>query len=188
MISYITVKEGPVDIYDLRSRYLGEMKTSEGFMLPNFIYRNKTFFVTDFKPTANDQWIMNLTNEHGLVTSIRIPSNGLVSNGTVLFLAEERKVYHAQEYYDYWTTREGKPAPFFYESRQYHVKSFVHIPGSTELWITAEREKGHWYTFRLSDSQKSKFTRYATTNEKGHQIHDWVLENVEWTLDTIRYF
>ena len=64
----------------------------------------------------------------------------------------------------------------------------MRIPGSTELWITAERDRGHWYTFRLSDDQKSKFTRITMTNEKGHQTYDWVLENVEWSHEQIRYF
>jgi hypothetical protein len=40
----------------------------------------------------------------------------------------------------------------------------------------------------MSDDLKSKFTRHAITNEKGHQTYDWVLKNVEWAADTIRYF
>ena len=119
---------------------------------------------------------------------MRIKNGDLMSNGSVLFLAEERKTYNAKEYYDYWTAREGKPAPFFYESRQYYVKSFMRVPGSTDLWITAERETGHWYTFRLGDDLGSKFTRHLVTNAKGHQTYDWVLENAEWSADVHRYF
>lgn len=188
MITLIKVDEGPVDIYELRMQYLGKMKMTEGVMLPRFVYRNKTLFITDFKPGANDQWNLQVANEDGLVTNIQVKNGDLMSNGSVLFLAEERKTYSPKEYYDYWTAREGKPAPFFYESRQYHVKSFMRVPGSTDLWITAERETGHWYTFRMSDDQKSKFTRHTITNEKGHQSYDWVLKNVEWAADTIRYF
>ena len=188
MVSLIKVDEGPVDIYELRMQYLAKLKETDGVMLPKFIYRNKDLFVTEFKPTCDDQWIMYMTNAEGLITKMRIKNGDLMSNGSVLFLAEERKTYSAKEYYDYWTAREGKPAPFFYESRQYHVKSFMRVPGSTDLWITAERETGHWYTFRLSDDQKSKFTRHTITNKKGHQSYDWVLKNVEWAADTIRYF
>lgn len=188
MVSLIQVSEGPVDIHDLRSRYLGKLKTEEGVMLPRFVYREKSFFIVEVKPSSNDSWILYLTNENGLITRIRVANGQLVSNGSVLFLAEEWKTYNAKEYYDYWTAREGKPAPFFYESRQYHIKSFMRVPGSTDLWITAEHERDHWYTFRMSDAQKSKFTRHTMTNEKGHQTYDWVLENVEWAGDTIRYF
>ena len=85
---------------------------------------------------------MYMTNAEGLITKMRIKNGDLMSNGSVLFLAEERKTYNAKEYYDYWTAREGRPAPFFYESRQYHVKSFMRVPGSTDLWITAERDEG----------------------------------------------
>lgn len=188
MVSLIQVSEGPVDIYDLRSRYLGKLKTEEGVMLPTFLFRDREYFITNSTPAPNDTWLLTLSNAEGLITKMRIKNGDLMSNGSVLFLAEERKTYNAKEYYDYWTAREGKPAPFFYESRQYHVKSFMRVPGSTDLWITAEREHGHWYTFRMSDNQKSKFTRHTMTNEKGHQSYDWVLENVEWAADTIRYF
>lgn len=188
MVSLIQVSEGPVDIHELRSRYLGKLKTEDGVMLPTFIYRNKDLFITEFKPTCNDQWIMYMTNAEGLITKMRIKNGDLMSNGSVLFLSEERKTYSYKEYFDYWTAREGRPAPFFYESRQYHIKSFMRVPGMPELLITAEREKGHWYTFRLSDGLKSKFTRHTTTNEKGHQSYEWVLENAQWELDTVRYF
>ena len=151
-------------------QYLAKLKETDGVMLPTFIYRNKDLFITEFKPTCNDQWIMYMTNAEGLITKMRIKNGDLISNGLVLFLAEERKTYNAKEYYDYWTAREGKPAPFFYESRQYHVKSFMRVPGSTDLWITAERETGHWYTFRMSDNQKSKFTRHTTTKREGSPV------------------
>ena len=120
MITLIEVDEGPVDIYELRMQYLAKLKETDGVMLPTFIYRNKELFVTEFKPTCDDQWIMYMTNAEGLITKMRIKNGDLMSNGSVLFLAEERKTYNAKEYYDYWTAREGKPAPFFYESRQYH--------------------------------------------------------------------
>lgn len=188
MITLIKVDEGPVDIYELRMQYLARLKETDGVMLPTFIYRNKDLFVAEFKPACDDQWIMYMTNAEGLITKMRIKNGDLMSNGSVLFLAEERKIYNAKEYYDYWIAREGKPAPFFYESRQYYVKSFMRVPGSTDLWITAEREHGHWYTFRMSDDQKSKFTRHLMTNEKGHQTYDWVLENAEWAADVHRYF
>ena len=188
MITYITIEEGPVDIYELRMKYLAKLKETDGVMLPRFVYREKSFFITEVKPSSNDSWILYLTNENGLITRIRITNGQLVSNGSVLMLEDACRKYTPKEYYDYWAAREGKPAPFFYESRQYHVKSFMRVPGSTDLWITAERETGHWYTFRMSDNQKSKFTRHTMTNEKGHQSYDWVLENVEWAADTIRYF
>lgn len=188
MITLIKVDEGPVDIYELRMQYLAKLKKTDGVMLPKFVYRNRELFITEFKPTCDDQWIMYMTNAEGLITKMRIKNGDLMSNGSVLFLAEERKTYSPKEYYDYWTAREGEPAPFFYESRQYHVKSFMRVPGSTDLWITAEREHGHWYTFRLGDDLKSKFTRHLVTNEKGHQIYDWVLENAEWSADAHRYF
>lgn len=188
MITLIKVDVGPVDIYELRMKYLAKLKETDGVMLPRFVYRNKELFVTEFKPTCDDQWIMYMTNADGLITKMRIKNGDLISNGSVLMLDEDEKKFTPKKYYDYWAAREGKPAPFFYESIQYHVKSFMRIPGSTELWITAERERGHWYTFRLADDLKSKFTRHTMTNEKGHQTYDWILENVEWTLDTIRYF
>lgn len=188
MFSLIRISEGPVDIHELRARYLGKLKTEEGVMLPTFLFRDREYFITNFTPAPNDSWLLTLSNAEGAITRLTVKNGDLMSNGSVLFLAEERKTYSAKEYYDYWAAREGKPAPFFYESRQYHVKSFMRVPGSTDLWITAERETGHWYTFRMSDNQKSKFTRHTMTNGKGHQSYDWVLENVEWAADTIRYF
>lgn len=188
MITLIKVDEGPVDIYELRMQYLGKLKTGEGVMLPTFMFRNRDYFITNFTPAPNDSWLLTLSNAEGAITRLTVKNGELMSNGSVLFLAEERKTYNAKEYFDYWTAREGRPAPFFYESRQYHVKSFMRVPGSTDLWITAEREHGHWYTFRMSDAQKSKFTRHTITNDKGHQSYDWVLKNVEWAADTIRYF
>lgn len=188
MITLIKVDEGPVDIYELRMKYLAKLKKTDGVMLPKFIYRNRELFITEFKPTCDDQWIMYLTNADGLITKMRVKNGDLMSNGSVLMLEEEEKTYSPKEYYDYWTAREGKPAPFFYESIQYQVKSFLRMPGSTDLWITAERDKGHWYTFILNDNLKSKITRHATTNAKGHQTYDWVLENVEWSHEQIRYF
>lgn len=188
MFSLIRVSEGSVDINELRARYLGKLRTEEGVMLPTFLFRDREYFITNFTPAQNDSWLLTLSNAEGAITRLTVKNGDLMSNGSVLFLAEERKIYNAKEYYDYWAAREGKPAPFFYESRQYHVKSFMRVPGSTDLWITAERERDHWYTFRMSDAQKSKFTRRTMTNEKGHQSYDWVLENVEWAADTIRYF
>lgn len=188
MITLIKVDEGPVDIYELRMQYLAKLKETDGVMLPTFIYRNKDLFVTEFKPTCDDQWIMYMTNAEGLITKMRIKNGDLMSNGSVLFLAEERKTYNAKEYYDYWILDGHKPTPFFYENIKYDVKSFMTVPGSTDLYITAEREKGRWFTFRLSDDLKSKFTRRLMTNKKGHQTYDWVLENAEWAADVHRYF
>ena len=68
MFSLIRVSEGPVDINELRMQYLAKLKETDGVMLPTFIYRNKELFVTEFKPTCNDQWIMYMTNAEGLIT------------------------------------------------------------------------------------------------------------------------
>lgn len=188
MITLIKVDEGPVDIYELRMKYLAKLKKTDGVMLPKFIYRNRELFITEFKPTCDDQWIMYLTNADGLITKMRVKNGNLISNGSVLMLEEEETTYSSKEYYDYWMAREGKPAPFFYENIKYDVKSFMTVPGSTDLYITAEREKGRWFTFRLSNDLKSKFTRHTMTNAKGHQTYDWVLENAEWAADVHRYF
>lgn len=100
MITLIKVDEGPVDIYELRMRYLAKLKETDGVMLPTFIYRNKDLFVTEFKPTCDDQWIMYMTNSEGLITKMRIKNGDLMSNGSVLFLAEERKTDNAKEIKD----------------------------------------------------------------------------------------
>ena len=80
MITLIKVDEGPVDIYELRMQYLAKLKETDGVMLPTFIYRNKDLFVTEFKPTCDDQWIMYLTNADGLITKMRIKNGDLMSN------------------------------------------------------------------------------------------------------------
>ena len=188
MVSLIQVSEGPVDIYELRAEYLGKLKTTDGVMLPRFVYRDKSFFVTDIKPSSNDSWLLYLTNEDGLVTRIRIGSGQLVSNGSVLMFEDDCRQYTPKKYRDYWILDGHKPTPFFYENIRYDFKSFMTVPGSTDLYITAEREKGRWFTFRLSDDLKSKFTRHAMTNEKGHQTYKCVLENAEWAADVHRYF
>lgn len=188
MISYIQVEEGPVDIHELRMKYLGKLVSGEGVMLPRFIHRGKTYFITDFKSVADDHWNLQISNDEGLVTHMRVKSGDLISNGSVLTMAEDKQTYSPKAYYDYWREREQKPAPFYYEGKEYVVKSFMRIPGSTELWITAERERGHWFTFQLTDELKSKFVVTLLTSKSGHQNHEWVLQNAKWTLDTIRYF
>lgn len=188
MVSLIQVPEGPVDIYELRAKYLGKIKTTEGVMLPTFLFRDKELFITDFTPIPNDTWLLTLTNADGAVTRLRIKNGELISNGSKLMLADMYRQYSPKEYYDYWILDRDKPTPFFYENIKYDVKSFMTVPGSTDLYITAEREKGRWFTFRLGDDLKSKFTRHLMTNEKGHQTYDWVLENAEWAADVHRYF
>lgn len=188
MVSLIKVSEGPVDIYELRSKYLGKLKTTEGVMLPSFLFRDKELFITDFTPIPNDTWLLTLTNSDGAVTRLRVKNGELISNGSRLMLADMYRQYSPKKYYDYWILDGNKPSPFFYENIRYDVKSFMTVPGSTDLYITAEREKGRWFTFRLGDDLKSKFTRHLMTNEKGHQTYDWVLENVEWAADVHRYF
>ena len=188
MVSLIQVPEGPVDIYELRSKYLGKLKTTEGVMLPTFLFRDKEFFITDFTPRPGDMWLLTLTNTDGAVTRLQVKNGELISNGSRLMLADVYRQYSPKKYYDYWILDGHKPTPFFYENIKYDVKSFMTVPGSTDLYITAEREKGRWFTFRLSDDLKSKFTRHLMTNKKGHQTYDWVLENAEWAADVHRYF
>ena len=188
MVSLIQVPEGPVDIYELRSKYLGKLRTTEGVMLPSFLFRDKEFFITNFTSSPGDMWVLTLTNADGAVTRLQVKNGELISNGSKLMLADMIKTYSPKTYYNYWILDGHKPAPFFYESIKYEVKSFMRIPGSTDLYITAEREKGRWLTFRLADDLGSEFTRHLMTNAKGHQTYDWVLENVEWAADTIRYF
>nr|DAN25256.1 MAG TPA: hypothetical protein [Caudoviricetes sp.] len=188
MVSLIQVSEGPVDIYELRMKYLAKLKETDGVMLPRFVYREKSFFITEVKPSSNDSWILYLTNENGLITRIRVTNGQLVSNGSVLMLEDACRTYTPKKYYNYWILDGSKPTPFFYENIRYDVKSFMTVPGSTDLYITAEREKGRWFTFRLGDDLRSKFTRHLMTNEKGHQTYDWVLENAEWAADVHRYF
>lgn len=188
MITLIKVDEGPVDIYELRMQYLAKLKETDGVMLPTFRFRDREYFIVDFTPTFNNSWMLKLSNAEGAITRLTVKNGELISNGSKLMLADMYRQYSPKKYYDYWSAREGKPAPFFYENIKYDVKSFMTVPGSTDLYITAEREKGRWFTFRLSDDLRSKFTRHTMTNEKGHQSYDWVLENVEWAADTIRYF
>ena len=188
MISLIQVPEGPVDIHELRSRYLGKLKTTEGVMLPTFLFKDKEFFITDLIPAPNDMWTLTLSNEDGAVKWLRIKNGEMISNGSKLMLSDAIKVYSPKKYYDYWIIDGRKPSPFFYEGIKYYVKAFMRIPGSTDLYITAEREKGRWFTFRLTDDLRSKFTRHLMTNEKGHQTYEWTLENAEWTIEQHRYF
>ena len=188
MISLIQVPEGPVDIYELRAKYLGKLKTTEGVMLPTFLFKDKEFFITDLTPTQNDMWTLALTNKDGAVKWLRIKNGEMISNGSKLMLSDAMKVYSPKKYYDYWIIDGRKPSPFFYEGIKYYVKAFMRIPGSTDLYITAEREKGRWFTFRLTDDLRSKFTRHLMTNEKGHQTYEWVLENAEWTIEQYRFF
>ena len=54
MFSLIRVSEGPVDINELRARYLGKLKTEEGVMLPTFLFRDREYFITNFPPAPND--------------------------------------------------------------------------------------------------------------------------------------
>ena len=157
-------------------------------MLPSFLFRDKEFFITDFTPNPGDMWVLTMTNSDGAVTKLKVKNGELISNGSKLMLADMIKTYSPKAYYDYWILDGHKPTPFFYESVKYEVKSFMRIPGSTDLYITAEREKDHWFTFRLADDLKSKFTRHLMTNTKGHQTYDWVLENAECSVDTYRYF
>ena len=188
MITLIKVDEGPVDIYELRSKYLSKLKTTEGVMLPSFLFRDKELFITDFTPAPNDTWLLTLTNSDGAVTRLRVKNGELISNGSRLMLDDVYRQYSPKKYYDYWILDGHKPSPFFYENIKYDVKSFMTVPGSTDLYITAEREKGRWFTFRLADDLKSKFTRHLMTNKKGYQTYDWVLENAEWAADVHRYF
>ena len=188
MTSLISIPEGPVDIHELRSQYLGKLQTEEGVMLPTFLFRNREYFITNFTPAPNDSWLLTLSNTEGAITRLTVKNGELISNGSKLMLADMYRQYSPKKYYDYWILDGHKPAPFFYESIKYEVKSFMTVPGSTDLFITAEREKGRCFTFRLGDDLRSKFTRHLMTNEKGHQTYYWVLENVEWAADTIRYF
>ena len=188
MVSLIQISEGPVDIHELRSRYLGRLKTEGGVMLPTFLFRDREYFITNFTPATNDSWLLTLSNAEGAITRLTVKNGELISNGSRLMLADMYKQYSPKKYYDYWILDGHKPTPFFYENIKYDVKSFMRIPGSTDLWITAEREKGRWFTFRLGDDLKSKFTRHLVTNAKGPQTYDWVLENAELAADTIRYF
>ena len=188
MVSLIQVSEGPVDIHELRSRYLGKLQTEEGVMLPTFMFRDREYFITDFTPAPNDHWLLTLTNSDGAVTRLRIKNGELISNSSKLMLVDMVRQYSPKKYYDYWILDGHKPTPFFYEDIRYDVKSFMTVPGYTDLYITAEREKDRWFTFRLGDDLKSKFTRHLVTNEKGHQTYDWVLENAEWAADVHRYF
>lgn len=188
MVSLIQVSEGPVDIHELRSRYLGKLKTEEGVMLPTFLFRDREYFITNFTPAPNDSWLLTLSNAEGAITRLTVKNGELISNGSKLMLADMLRHYSAKAYYTHWVLDGGKPSPFFYESVKYNVKSFMTVPGSDDLYITAEREKGRWFTFRLSNSLKSKFTRHLMTNAKGHQNYDWVLENAELSADVYRYF
>jgi len=188
MITLIKVDEGPVDIYELRMQYLAKLKETDGVMLPTFLFRDREYFITNFTPAPNDSWLLTLSNTEGAITRLTVKNGELISNGSRLMLADMYRQYSPKKYYDYWILDGRKPTPFFYENIKYDVKSFMTVPGSTDLYITAEREKGHWFTFRLGDDLKSKFTRHLMTNAKGHQTYDWVLENVEWAADTIRYF
>lgn len=188
MVSLIQVPEGPVDIYELRAKYLGKLKTTEGVMLPSFLFRDKELFITDFTPTPNDTWLLTLTNSDGAVTRLKVKNGELISNGSKLMLADMYRQYSPKKYYDYWILDGHKPSPFLYEGIKYDVKSFMTVPGSTDLYITAEREKDRWFTFRLSNDLKSKFIRRLMTNKKGHQTYNWVLENAEWAADVHRYF
>lgn len=188
MIKYIQVDEGPVDIDDLRARFLGGIKTSEWVMLPKFAHADKEYFITDINPMPNDMWLIVLTNEEGLITRLRVRSGELTSDGHCLMMEDDYRVYDWKKYYDYWMLDGGKPSPFFYESTLYHVKSFTRIPGKDEFWVVAEREVGHWHTFQLSNDLKSKFTRVAMHNEKGHKKYDWILENVKRIVEQNRYF
>lgn len=188
MISLIQVPEGPVDIYELRAKYLGKLKTTESVMLPTFLFNDKEFFITDLTPAPNDMWTLTLSNEEGAVKWLRIKNGEMISNGSKLMLSDAMKVYSPNKYYDYWIIDGRKPSPFFYEGIKYYVKAFMRIPGSTDLYITAEREKGRWFTFRLGDDLRSKFTRHLMTNEKGHQTYEWLLENADRTIEQHRYF
>lgn len=188
MVSLIQVSEGPVDIHELRSRYLGKLKTEEGVMLPTFLFRDREYFITNFIPAPNDSWLLTLSNTEGAITRLTVKNGELISNGSKLMLADMYRQYSAKAYYTHWVLDGGKPSPFFYESIKYNVKSFMTVPGSDDLYITAEREKGRWFTLRLSNDLKSKFTRYLMTNAKGHQTYDWVLENAELSADVYRYF
>lgn len=188
MISLIQVPEGPVDIYELRAKYLGKLKTTEGVMLPTFLFKDKEFFITDLTPAPNGMWTLALTNKDGAVKWLRVKNGEMISNGSKLMLSDAMKVYSPKKYYDYWIIDGRKPSPFFYEGIKYYVKAFMRIPGSTDLYITAEREKGRWFTFRLTDDLRSKFTRHLMTNEKGHQTYEWILENAEWTIEQHRFF
>lgn len=188
MITLIKVDEGPVDIYELRMQYLAKLKETDGVMLPTFMFRDREYFITNFTPAPNDSWLLTLSDSEGAVTRLRVKNGELISNGSRLMLDDAYRQYSPKKYYDYWILDGHKPSPFFYENIKYDVKSFMTVPGSTDLYITAEREKGRWFTFRLGDDLKSKFTRHLMTNEKGHQTYDWVLENAEWAADVHRYF
>lgn len=188
MVSLISIPEGPVDIHELRSQYLGKLQTEDGVMPPTLAFKNREYFITNFTPATNDCWMLTLTNADGANTRLIIKNGELISHDHKLMLSDMYRQYSPKKYYDYWIIDGHKPAPFFYENIKYEVKSFMTVPGSTDLFITAEREKGHWYTFRLGYDLKSKFTRHLTTNEKGHQHYDWVLENAEFTAETHQYF
>lgn len=188
MISLIQVPEGPVDIYELRAKYLSKLKTTEGVMLPTFLFKDKEFFITDLTLAQNDMWTLALMNKDGAIKRLRIKNGEMISNGSKLMLSDAMKVYSPKKYYDYWIIDGRKPSPFFYEGTKYFVKAFMRIPGSTDLYITAEREKGRWFTFQLTDYLRSKFTRHLMTNEKGHQTYEWILENAERTIEQYRFF
>lgn len=188
MIKYLSVAKGPVNINDLRSRYLGAIKANEGVVLPKFVHNGNTYLISDISPLINDKWLIVVMSENGMVTRFRVGSGDLVCDGNDIMLEEDRRVYDWKKYYDYWMIDGGKPTPFFYEGIEYTVKSFTRIPGKDEFWVVAEREAGHWYTFQLSNDLKSKFTRHRITDNGGHQSYEWVLENVNWVTEQRRYF
>lgn len=188
MIEYLSVKEGPVDINDLKARYLGAIKTNEGVVLPKFVHNGNTYLISDISPLINDKWLIVVMSENGMVTRFRVGSGDLVCDGNDIMLEEDRRVYDWKKYYDYWILDGRKPAPFFYEGIEYTVKSFTRIPGADEFWIVAERERGHWYTFVLSNDLKSKLIRHRITKDGGHQSYEWILENVKWVTEQRRYF
>ena len=66
MVSLIQVPEGTVDIYELRSKYLGKIKTEDGVMLPTFMFRDREYFITNFIPAPNDAWLLCLTRRERL--------------------------------------------------------------------------------------------------------------------------
>ena len=102
MVSLIQISEGPVDIHELRSRYLGKLKTEEGVMLPTFLFRDREYFITNFTPAPNDSWLLTLSNAEGAITRLMVKNGELISNGSKLMLADMYRQYSPKKYYDYW--------------------------------------------------------------------------------------
>ena len=102
MVSLINIPEGPVDIHELRSQYLGKLQTEDGVMLPTLVFKDRDYFITNFMPAANDSWMLTLTNADGANTRLIIKNGELISHNHKLMLSDMYRQYSAKKYYDYW--------------------------------------------------------------------------------------